>query len=219
MGRFLSRYIRIFSAAGRPSKGAYWDRRARALGARAVFNKDHSEDELEAVTQKQKSETFPHLARCLRGNEQVVLDFGCGTGRFTDDLARMIEGRAIGMDPTAALIELAPQSDRTQYVVSSEGHIPLEDDAVDVVWICLVLGCLTDPELLGATVRDIERVLRPGGLLFLVENTAEKRSRPTFAYRSVRDYAALFPSILLEHLDDYEDLGERISVFAGRSPE
>jgi SAM-dependent methyltransferase len=195
---------------------AYWEKRARRLGARAVFHVGHSEDELEAVTRKQRDEIYPHFSRCLRGDEEVVLDFGCGTGRFTDDLAGMIGGRAVGMDTTAALIDLAPMSDRVCYEVCPEGKIVLADDSVDVVWICLVLGCITNASVLSDTVSEIERVLKDGGLLFLVENTARRLSTPTFAFRPVSEYATLFPGVPLDHLHDYYDLGERISVLAGR---
>ena len=57
---------------------------------------------------------------------------------------------------------------------------------------------------------------RPGGLLFLVENTSEGKGSPRWRFRREEDYRRLFPAIDLAHLYDYFDVGERISVLAGR---
>jgi hypothetical protein len=52
--------------------------------------------------------------------------------------------------------------------------------------------------------------------VFLVENTAERPNRPYFFFRSVDEYRARFSWAALKPIGDYEDLGERISVLAGR---
>src|SRR5271157_6250808 len=78
---------------------AYWKERAREYGPRAVLNLAHREEEIEAVTRYQMEAIFPLFIRSLRGDERIALDFGCGTGRFTPHLARLIGGKAIGIDP------------------------------------------------------------------------------------------------------------------------
>jgi hypothetical protein len=60
-------------------------------------------------------------------------------------------------------------------------------------------------------------VLRPGGLVFLVENTSDGSGNAFWAFRSVAEYQRLFRPVSLEHVHDYHDLGERISVLTGRS--
>ncbi len=91
------------------------------------------------------------------------------------------------------------------------------DGEADVVFVCLVLGGLRDDEL-PAIAAELRRVLAPGGLLFLVENTSEKPDAPHWRYRTARAYASLFGWADLEPVLDYDDLGERISVLAGRAP-
>jgi SAM-dependent methyltransferase len=175
----------------------------------------HPESEFDAVTNCQKSILYPHLKSRLKGNERRVLDFGCGPGRFTADLAALV-GECIGVDPIQALLDLAPASPRVTYRPIAEGAIPLEDSSTDVVWCCLVLGGLKD-SVLSSSIREIQRVLRPGGLLFLVENTQEKADGPHWRFRSRRTYAALFVGIpLLEVACTYYDAGEEISVMTGR---
>lgn len=194
----------------------YWERRAQKYGARSVLNIRHTEEELTAVTGWQKGILFPRLQQQLRGDERLVLDFGCGPGRFTPGLAELAGCRAVGVDPIHSLLELAPAHPQVEYRPIEDGRIPIEDDAVDVAWICLVLGTITDDEALRASVAEIQRVLRPDGLVFLVENTAERKSPPHFRFRSIQEYRALFGGAPLEHLDDYYDLKERISILSGR---
>ena len=195
---------------------AYWEERARKFRERSVYNLRHQEGDLANVTRQQIDTLFPILRRQLRGDERVVLDFGCGPGRFTLALAELIGGRAIGVDPIASLLELAPRAENVSYMRLAEGRIPLDDASVDIVWASLVLGAITGEDALRAAAAEIERVLRPEGLFFLVDNTAEKPSVSHYSFRSVAAYAALFPSIPLHHEADYVDAGERISVMVGR---
>jgi SAM-dependent methyltransferase len=72
---------------------AYWRERARTLGARAVVNVDHPDDsDLGDVTDGHREALWPLLAAELTGDEQVVLDVGCGTGRLTAVLAALRRG-------------------------------------------------------------------------------------------------------------------------------
>jgi SAM-dependent methyltransferase len=216
--RLKSRRLRRAQETSR-SPQEYWERRTRLLGRRAVFNASHSDADLERVTDAQKDALYPHLQSRLRGHERVVLDLGCGPGRFSADLADLVGGRTIGLDTTRALLELAPPSSRVEYRQMPEGRIPLPDSSVDLVWIVLVLGGITQHEVLSQTVAETRRVLADGGLLFLAENTSDKPDTDHWSYRSVDAYVHLFPEFQLRHVDDYFDLDDRISVLIGRKPE
>jgi SAM-dependent methyltransferase len=209
---------RLLQARGAPSDDiAQWERRARQFGARAVVNLDHSESDLERVTAGQKEELYPLFSEHIRVDDRLVVDLGCGTGRFTPDLAWMTNGQALGLDPIQELLDMAPAAPAVEYRRMSEGRIPLDDREADAIWICLVLGGLCDA-VLRATIGEVKRVLRPGGLLFLVENTTDAADDgDIWHFRSVATYQDLFRPIPLTHVHDYDDLGERISVFVGRS--
>ena len=200
----------------RPTDQEYWEERARKYGARSVLHLGHSAAELDSVTRYQIGVLFPVLQRHLRGDEKVVLDFGSGPGRFTGALAELIEGRAIGVDIVQHLLDIAPRHDSVEYRLIVDGRIPLPDKSVDAVWITLVLGAITQPSDLRQSVLEIERVLKDGGLVLLAENTQPKPNIAHYIYRSIEFYRTVFPSIPLVHETDYYDLGERISVLAGR---
>lgn len=185
-------------------------------GKRAVLNLSHPASEFEAATAAQKHILYPILKSLLNGSEKTLLDFGCGPGRFTPDLARLIGGTALGVDISEELIEMAPPGDDVSYQTIPCAELQLGDMRFDVVWICLVLGGIREP-LLGEVARSIERVMNPGGLLLLIENTTpRKKDVPYWAYRSVQQYQAMFASIKLDEIAHYEDSGERMTIMAGR---
>lgn len=89
--------------------------------------------------------------------EQVVLDLACGTGRY--GLLAQERGAAgvIGIDNSPAMLAANPLARRVQ--ATSEA-IPLTSASVDVVLCGLALGHLPS---LDASLREIGRILKPGG--------------------------------------------------------
>lgn len=207
---FVSKHIISRSSIG------MWKKRAKQYGTRAVLNIGHSDEEIEAVTRMQKDKIFPFLKRELTGREKTILDFGCGPGRFTPDLAELIQGKAIGVDPIQDFLEMAPRGGNVEYRLMKEIIIPLADESIDVVWVCLVLGGIIKERVLRNIVSEVDRVLKPGGLIVLIENTTDAKDGEYWKFRSVEFYQYLFGFAELKHFSDYYDLGERISVMAGR---
>ena len=144
-------------APAAPGGVEYWTRRTEELGARAVVNFDHPADrDLEAVTAEHRLVLLPALAALLDGTERVVCDLGCGAGRFTADFAALIGGRAIGVEPVAALRELAARAPGVSYRgLRGDGRLPLCDGEADVVVTVTVLGGLVADGELGKTAAQV----------------------------------------------------------------
>ena len=199
-----------------PNLAEYWQARVKLHGKRSVLNLAHSEDEFDAVTATQKQILFPLLKEELLGYETRVLDFGCGPGRFTSDLAELIGGQAVGVDIVPELLKLAPPTARTSYeCISSTGTLPFVSASFDIVWSCLVPGGIPD-NTLNYTMAEIERVLKPAGLFFYVEGTALRSDTAYWFYRSQEVYINLGSFCAIKVVGKYEDKGEPISVFSGR---
>ncbi|CAA9477667.1 MAG: hypothetical protein AVDCRST_MAG13-957 [uncultured Solirubrobacteraceae bacterium] len=198
---------------------AYWRARAREHGPRAVISLDHPADaDLGAVTAGHRGALLPLLAALLRGGEGLVCDLGCGTGRFTADLAELAGGRAIGVDPVPELLALALPGPRVDFrLLGDDGRIPLDEDEAGVVFTSLVLGGLVAPGALAATAAEVRRVLAPGGLLFLAESVSAGPGPPHWRPRTAQDYRAAFPWAALEEVASFDDAGDHVAVLAGRA--
>ncbi len=200
------------------SSHEYWQARARKFGKRAVISIDHSDKEFDLVKNRDRDVLFPILKKHLTGHEQLVLDFGCGSGRFTSDLAQLINAQAIGVDPTSELIKLAPKAKKVKYLVIKNNHIPLPDESVDVIWIYAVLGCVSN-NTLAATLKSLTRVLKRNGVFFMTENTSSAPNSDFYTYRSAEEYIKSVPNVPMKHVHDYYDIGtdfnERFSVMVG----
>lgn len=96
-----------------------------------------------------------------------VLDLGCGIGRFTPALADTFGGPVYGVEPSAGMREQAIEHAAHPGVTYLDGaaeSIPLAADSCDLVLLFLTLHHWTD-KLQG--LREVRRVLRPGGTVVL----------------------------------------------------
>jgi len=197
---------------------AYWHDRFDQYGARAVLDLRHSENEMLALTTRQKNQIFPYVSEYLTGQEEIALDYGCGHGRFSMALAELIGGKTIAVDPVSGFLDIAPKSKQVNYRHLKRSKLPLENASVDLVWVCLVLGGISNKNL-PSTIAELRRVMKPNAIVCLIENTSDLRSNRYWNYRSVAFYQELFSFCNLQHLSDYEDLKETNSILIGRSKE
>jgi ubiquinone/menaquinone biosynthesis C-methylase UbiE len=118
---------------------------------------------------------------------QRVLEIGCGTGNLLLAAKQTQPAAvAVGLDPDLAALARARRKARRRglAVQLDRGYadeLPYPDDSVDVVLSSFMLHHLPDDERETA-VREVVRVLRPGGVLHLVdvgggENPAHGRIR------------------------------------------
>jgi ubiquinone/menaquinone biosynthesis C-methylase UbiE len=102
-----------------------------------------------------------------------VLDVGCGTGSLTRPMARAVapNGTALGVDPSAEAITEARRLTMLDNCTYSEGRVErldAPDDLYDVVASSLMIHHLPG-ERRALAIREMVRVVRPGGSLMLAE--------------------------------------------------
>ncbi|GII91730.1 class I SAM-dependent methyltransferase [Sinosporangium siamense] len=101
-----------------------------------------------------------------------VLDVGCGTGYFSRILAQVAgySGRVTGVDPSEAMIEYARRRAPANCVYEEgEGQaLKAEDGSFDLVVSSLAVHHMPVAAR-AAAMREMFRVLRPGGRLLIAE--------------------------------------------------
>jgi SAM-dependent methyltransferase len=107
----------------------------------------------------------PLVAEAVAGlPHATILDCGCGTGA---NLVMLSEyGRAFGFDLSWEGLQFARGYDQRRIAHASITHIPFPDAAFDLVTAFDVLYSLSE-EKESAAVRELYRVLRPGGTLIV----------------------------------------------------
>lgn len=100
-----------------------------------------------------------------------VLDLGAGTGKLTTRLVERGLG-VVAVDPIPEMLEVLSQSlPDTPALLGTAEEIPLPDNSVDAVLVAQAWHWF-DPE---RAIKEVSRVLRPGGRLGLVWNTRDER--------------------------------------------
>ena len=103
--------------------------------------------------------------------DKVVLDAGCGTGKFLP-IIENVAYKYIGIDlSNEQLIKAKDKSKRNSlFINSSLDKIKLDNNSVDLIISTWVLGTITDIEERNRCLDELKRILKPNGKIILVEN-------------------------------------------------
>lgn len=126
------------------------------------------------------------------GSPARVVDVGCGAGGAAIAFARAAAGAVVALDPDPRLVAVARQrvadttgadatgadaglADRVQLAAAAIGSLPVPPGTADVVWASGVVHHVADQQ---AAVDELAALLRPGGVLALVEGGLPLRCLP-----------------------------------------
>ena len=128
-----------------------------------------------------------------------ILDFGCGYGRTMVQLHEAGYTDVAGIDFSSALIERGrkeyPELDLTAY---PGGPLPYEDNTFDAASMLAVFTCLLETKEQAETLLELQRVLKPGGLLYVNDFLLNRDKRNLDRYKVGQEKHGLYGIFDLE---------------------
>ncbi len=116
-----------------------------------------------------------------------ILDVGCGYGRTLNELYREGFKNAFGIDFSQKMIErgkvLYPYLD----LKKCSTPFPFDDNSFDAVILIAVLTCIVKDEDQELLMNEIQRVLKPGGILYMNDFLINKDQRNVERYNLFED--------------------------------
>ncbi|MFH1500918.1 MAG: methyltransferase domain-containing protein [archaeon] len=108
--------------------------------------------------------------------DKEVLEIGCGSGKYTSLLAPSSK-KYYALEISKPLINLTKEKCKKikniKYLNYSAEEIPLNDKSVDIVFASWVLTAMISEEMREKSIKEIQRVLKKGGDIWLFENYLE----------------------------------------------
>ena len=148
-----------------------------------------------------------------------VLDVATGTGDLALEIARMRPGADVvgldfvprmlnsAMDKTAA----AGYGGRIRYLIGDAMRLPFADDHFDAA--AIAFGLRNIPDRLGA-IREMSRVVKPGGKVITLEMTFPENLRMKFFFRwYLKNIIPALGRLISGNLNAYSYLSDSIHLF------
>jgi demethylmenaquinone methyltransferase / 2-methoxy-6-polyprenyl-1,4-benzoquinol methylase len=108
------------------------------------------------------------VSRVDAGPEDTVLDVATGTGAVIRELQQQKGCKAVGVDQSPEMLAEARRrlGPEIGFVEASAERLPFDDASFDALTFTYLLRYVADP---GATLRELARVVRPGGSIASLE--------------------------------------------------
>jgi SAM-dependent methyltransferase len=174
------------AAVAKADSERYWDERARENALYFVDNEiGYNDPDTDAFWRRGEEVVARMLALAdvTIGRAETVLDIGCGVGRLTRALASRA-ACVYGLDVSSEMLELAkrhnPSLENVEWLHGDgAGLRVVADGSVDGCFSHVVFQHIPDPAITLEYVREMGRVLRPGGwALFQVSTDPSVHHKP-----------------------------------------
>ncbi|MBQ3408181.1 MAG: class I SAM-dependent methyltransferase [Clostridia bacterium] len=120
--------------------------------------------------------------------DAIIVDIGCGYGRTLNELYELGYKNLIGMDYSGEMIKrgehLYPY---INFIKSDATQINMDDNSVDSVILLGVLTCTVSSNDQRNLILEINRILRPNGIVYINDFLVNDDERNVDRYNSFKD--------------------------------
>lgn len=148
-----------------------------------------------------------------RKNVKLVVDLGCGSGRFIKYLKDAFHTQVIGIDPSPEMLAAARgfKISGVKFLRGKAEKIPLPNYSADLIFMSMTFHFLKDKP---KALKEMKRVLRPGGYAVIRQATTESNAKESllqkFFPESMRIADKINPLRKNDILGLFKKLGWRI---------
>ena len=190
----------------------FWDKKARSRRGLASAHDGWGKDTWKA----ERVRLWKFLQQHWNLRSGLVLDFGCGNGRFSRNILKR-SGKYIGVDFSPWMLQGAvDRHPGLQFKESLLEKIPLPDNSVPGVFACQVLEHVADGSF-DAVCQELRRVAKPRARLMVFVCTHRSSTRMDWerllVYRTALEYQTAFPG--LSSRASFEIEGEQYTLLTG----
>jgi demethylmenaquinone methyltransferase/2-methoxy-6-polyprenyl-1,4-benzoquinol methylase len=117
--------------------------------------------------------------------DERILDVATGTGMVAAELRRRADCRVVGLDQSTEMLSsararFADDGARVELIEGQAEELPFAEESFDALTFTYLLRYVDDPP---ATMRELARVVRPGGRVASLEFGVPPRRMPREAWR------------------------------------
>lgn len=135
-----------------------------------AYYEDNDYYEIFSIAEDGENKVEKYLS-CICRNK-IVLDAGCGTGKFLKVLEKNSQ-KYIGIDLSEKQLDKAKikaQKETSEFICSNLSNINLESDKVDLIVCSWVLGTIIDLTERNKCINELKKLLKSNGTIILIEN-------------------------------------------------
>lgn len=160
-----------------------------------------------------------HLPKAPLDRKLFALDLACGTADLSIELSKQKQvGKVIGMDLSQKMIDVGNKkiisknlTAKLELHIGDACQIPSGDQNFDLVTISFGIRNFSDPL---KSLKEIYRVLRPGGKLVIMEFSLPSNKFVKFVYLAYfRNILPFFGKIISKNQDAYKYLNKTVEEF------
>ena len=135
-----------------------------------AYYEDNDYYEIFSIAEDGENKVANYLKNICK--DKIVLDAGCGTGKFLNILEEYSQ-KYIGIDLSKKQLEKAgskSKKESSEFKCSNLSSINLESNKVDLIVCSWVLGTITNLDERNKCLSELKRLLKANGTIILIEN-------------------------------------------------
>jgi SAM-dependent methyltransferase len=114
-----------------------------------------------------------------QGKKEIIVDFGCGSGRFSNLLSHYCKF-LVGLEITPQMLKIAKKECKNSnigFVLYDGLNLPMQEHGVDLLVSVNVLQYITDDGELEKVLKEIKRCFKPDGEVICIEQVTKNKKR------------------------------------------